>query len=282
MEHSHLPNKISRSQCVATGLGLALALAGCGDRQPEGQTAAVVNGEPITETAVNMEVAASNNQMTPQQALNALIDRALIVEQAKRQKLDQRPQYTLEVRRMSDLLLSRQYAEKMAQSSGNALTDLDVNSYLTSHPEIGSKRRRVTLKQAIFAEPTNPRLRADLEAAKSYAALIAVLQAHQVKFEEGSTTIDSAFAAEPFLKAMASTEPGEPFIIMADGRALANAVDHEVPVEMSQEQELALARGRMQQASLSKTLEQLMKSWKKQAKIKYGAKYKPVTSAVTK
>jgi EpsD family peptidyl-prolyl cis-trans isomerase len=254
---------------------MALALAGCEDRQPEGQTAAVVNGEPITETAVDMEVAASQNRITREQALKGLIDRALIVDQAKKQKLDQRPQFTLELRRMSDLLLSKQFVEGMTRASGDSITALNVNSYLAQHPEIGSNRRRITLKQAVFSEPATPKLRADLEATKSYAALIEVLQAHQVKFEEGSTTVDSALASEPLLKAIASAEPGEPFIIVADGRALANVVDKEVPLGMSNEQELELARARMQQESMAKKLEQLMQTWRKGADIKYSEKYTP-------
>lgn len=275
MRHRYPSSKVSRLQCVATGVGLALALAGCGDRRPEGQTAAVVNGQPITETAVDMEIAASNNQVTREQALDALVSRALIIEEAKKQKLDQRPQYTLEVKRMSDLLLSRQYAGKLAQSSGGSITELDVNSYLADHPEIATNRRQVTLKQAIFSEPVTPKLRADLEAAKSYSEIVGVLQAHQVKFEEGSTTIDTAVAGESFLKAMASAKPGEPFIIMGRGQALASAVDKEVPVQTSHEQAVALARGRMQKSYVSKTLEQLMKSWKKDAEIEYSTRYKP-------
>ncbi|MEW9854475.1 hypothetical protein [Novosphingobium sp. M1R2S20] len=275
MIQPHPLGKLSRSQPVTAIIALALTLSGCGDRQPEGQTAAVVNGEPITETAVDMEIASSQNQLSRDRALQNLVERSLIIEEAKKQKLDQRPQYTLEVERLADMLLARQYAERLSQSSSSSLTTLDVNSFIDEHPEIGSNRRRITLKQVVFPEPTTPQLRADLEAAKSYTALIEALQAHRVKFEEGSTTVDSALASEPFLKAIASAEPGEPFLIISNGRALANAVDKEERIEMSHEQELALARARMQQSALTEKLQQLMTSWKKDANIEYSARYKP-------
>ncbi len=269
MKHCLLPNKISRFRYVASGVVLALALTGCGDHQPGGQTAATVNGEPITETAINMEIAASQGRMTRQQAIATLVERALIVEQAKKQKLDQRPQFTLELARASSILLSKQYAEGLSQSSGSSLSSMDISDYLANHPELGSGRRQIFLKQIIFSSPTNPALRVDLEAAKTYTAFIEVLQAHGIKYEEGNTTVDTALAPEQFLKSIASVQPGEPFVIMSNGQALANVVDKEVPVRTSSEEELVIARAKMQQVSYEKKFRELIETWKKGADIKY-------------
>ncbi|WP_221420139.1 hypothetical protein [Novosphingobium chloroacetimidivorans] len=228
-----------------------------------------MNGQPITETALKVEVAASGDQMTREQALNALIERALIVEQAKKQKLDQRPQYTLEVARISDVLLAKQYAQFLAQSSGNSITSADLRDYLAAHPEIGSGRRRITLKQVIFPEPKNPDLRAGLAATRSYPELIQVLQAHEVRFEEGTTAIDTANAPAPIMKAMAAAQPGEPFVIIGRGQALASVVEREVPVSTSSEQELALAREKMVQSAVQTKFGQILQALKKDADIKY-------------
>lgn len=263
---------------MAGGVVIAMMLAGCGDRQPEGQTAAVVNGQPITETAVRMEIAASQNKMTREQALNALIERSLIVEQAKKQKLDQRPQFTLERARMSDVLLVKQYAQMLSESSGGSVSAMDVQAYLAEHPEIGRDRRQITLKQVIFPEPKGAGLRAGIAAAKSHSELIQVLQAHQVKFEEGSTTLDTALAPAPIMKAMNAAQPGEPFVVIGNGQALASAVDKEVPIPTSSEQQLALARARMMQSSLEGKLGKMMESLKKTAEIKYSQAPKKVAS----
>lgn len=271
MKQYHLLSQAFRFRSMAAGVALAMTLASCGDRQPEGQTAAVVNGQPITETAVRMEIAASQNQMTREQALNALVERSLVVEQAKKQKLDQRPQFTLEVARMSDVLLAQQYAQMLSQSSGSSVSSMDVQAYLADHPEIGSNRRQITLKQVIFSEPKDPGLRAGIAAAKTYPELIQVLQARRVKFEEGSTTIDTALAPEPIMKAMKAAQPGEPFVIIGKGQALASAVDKEVPIPTSSGQELELARAHMMQSSLASKIAQMMQSWKKNADIKYSS-----------
>jgi peptidyl-prolyl cis-trans isomerase C len=255
-----------------------MSVAGCGDRQPEGQTAAVVNGQPITETALRMEIAASENQVTREQALNALIERSLIIEQAKKQKLDQRPQFTLEKARMSDVLLVRQYAQMLSQSSGSSVSSMDVEAYLAEHPEIGSGRRQITLKQVIFPEPKDSNLKSGIAAAKSYPELIQVLQARQVKFEEGSTTIDTAVAPAPIMKAMRAAQPGEPFVVIGKGQALASAVEKEVAIPTSSEQQLALARARMMQSSVESKLGQMMQAWKKGADIKYSQAPKKAAS----
>jgi len=131
----------------------------------------------------------------------------------------------------------------------------------------------------IFPEPKDPGLRAGIAAAKTYPELIQVLQARRVKFEEGSTTIDTALAPEPIMKAMKTAQPGEPFVIIGKGQALASAVDKEVPIPTSSAQELELARAHMMQSSLASKLGQMMQSWKKNADIEYSKTNKVAAGA---
>ncbi len=255
-------------------LALSLSLSACGERKPEGQTAAVVNGQPITETEVDVEMASSQDKtITRERALSTLIDRALLLEEAREQKLDQRPQYTLQLKRMGDILLAQSYVETLSGGSGNAVSDVEVNSFLAAHPEIGPNRRQITLKQVIYKD--QPQLRGDLEAAKTYDDFVAVLRANDVEYEEGSTSFDTAIASEGMLKALSSAEPGEPFVLVSDGQALASALDKEVPVTTTLEEQIQIARGRMKQQSVGSLLDRLMQSRKKEAKIEYAPKYKP-------
>lgn len=255
-------------------MALSLSLSACGDRKPEGQTAAVVNGQPITETEVELEIASSQDKsITRERALAALVDRALLLQEAKEQKLDQRPQYTLQLKRMGDILLAQSYVEGMSGGSGNSVSDVEVNSYLTAHPEIGPRRRQITLKQAVFKD--QPQLRRELEAAKTYDAFIAVLRANDVEYEEGSTSFDSAIASGTILKALDSVQPGEPFVLVSKGQAMASALDKEEPIATSLEEQMEIARGRIKQQSVGSLLDRMMQSRKKEAKIEYAPKYKP-------
>src|SRR4051794_20899250 len=97
-----------RQRLIVTAL-VALAVTSC-QKKASGQTVAVVNGEEITASELNSELANQKGTVTDTtQARNAvlqnLINRKLLVQQAKSDGIDKSPEYVTQLRRTTDDLL---------------------------------------------------------------------------------------------------------------------------------------------------------------------------------
>ena len=108
--------------------GAALILAGC-DKEPEGQVAAVVNGDEITLQEINAEIASANvpagtdAKQLQRQALNRIVERRLLAQSAREDGLDKTPEYLIRSRQVDDALLVQllgQRAEKNLSGSRSA------------------------------------------------------------------------------------------------------------------------------------------------------------------
>src|SRR3954462_7578982 len=92
---------------IILALVIALAVSGC-QKKAEGQTVAVVNGEEITAGELNDALTADNtlNSANAKDAraaeLQKLIDRKLVVQQARSDGLDKSPEYISKQRQLTD------------------------------------------------------------------------------------------------------------------------------------------------------------------------------------
>lgn len=89
---------------------LAVLLAGCREKAPEGQVVAVVNGEEVTRRELATEPGAANGD-APQSELAAMlsgvVDRKLAAAEAKRLELDKTPRFVAQAERLQEVMLSR-------------------------------------------------------------------------------------------------------------------------------------------------------------------------------
>src|SRR5215212_3207415 len=106
------------SQRIVLAIILAFVVSSC-EKKPQGQSVAVVNNEEITAADLNAEL--SNAHVPPSkaskdaraQALQRLIDRRLLAQQAKSDGLDKSPEFLNQQRRTTEdllinMLMSRQ------------------------------------------------------------------------------------------------------------------------------------------------------------------------------
>ena len=104
---------------IAILLSTALIVAGC-DRKAEGQSVAIVNGEEITSSELNGEIALANLPATldkkaaTSRILQAMVDRRLLAQQARTDGLDKSPEFISRQRRATeDLLLNMLASRKL-------------------------------------------------------------------------------------------------------------------------------------------------------------------------
>ena len=256
---------------------LTIFLAACNEHKAEGQTVAVVDGVPITETELQLELASvpeGNREAMRAQVLNALIERKLLVAQAQEQGLDQKPEYTLQVARLGEILLTQQLIQGLVSATQEP-TDVRINSYLAEHPNIGENRRIIKLTQAIFTDNGTDTLRRQLEATKSMDELKAVLDANDIGYIPNELEIDSATAPQELLNAIAQVDPGEPFIFTENGQAFASVVLSETAKPISQDERLQIAQQRMRSEQSVTNIRQNLDALKSAASIEYSDEFQP-------
>jgi len=259
------------------GLGLAvavLALAAC-DKKPGGQVVAVVNGEEISQQELNAELngaqvpQGAQRQQVMNQLLARVIDRKLLVQQAKKEGLDKTPAYLDQVRRGEENLLVNLLAGKQAKAI--AVPDAGaVNSFVSGNPSLFSGRKRYALDQVAFAIPADKTVLQKLAPVHTLDGVVQVLQANNIQFQRGSTTLDTGTIPPELAQRIAGLPAGEPFVVPANGQLVASVVRSSTDAPTPQAQVTPAATEFLRQQSLRTAMGKQLDGVRKEAKIEYG------------
>src|SRR5437868_232415 len=109
-------------QRIVLAIVLAFLASSC-EKKPQGQSVAVVNNEEITAADLNAEL--NNANVSPAdaskdvraQALQRLIDRRLLAQQAKSDGVDKSPEFLNQQRRMTEDLLINMRISRQANTA---------------------------------------------------------------------------------------------------------------------------------------------------------------------
>src|SRR5437868_15423272 len=110
------------SQRIVLAIVLACIVSSC-EKKHQGQTVAVVNNDEITASDLNAELgnanvpAADATKDVRAQALQRLIDRRLLAQQAKADDLDKSPEFLNQQRRMNEELLINMLVSRQANTA---------------------------------------------------------------------------------------------------------------------------------------------------------------------
>jgi len=258
---------------------LSMMLAGC-QKKAEGQVVAVVNGEEITANELNSEIASRNipanvdKKVVRADVLQQMVDRRLLAQAAKDQGLDRDPTYISRERVLKENLLVEMYAKKALDTV--AVPDAaKVDQFIASHPSLFADRVKFRLDQVIFNPPADMAKLKELNGVHSIDGIVEWLKKNDIKFQRGPNALDSASLPPELVGKIKALPPGEPFIIPANGKIVANAVTAQEPVSLTIEQERPLATQAMRQEELGKIGQQRLKDAKDKAKIEYQPGYEP-------
>src|SRR3954471_17828913 len=168
-EHLFFQRGLSMGQRIVLAVFLAFLVSAC-DKKPEGQTVAVVNNEEITAADLNTELNNANSsggattKDARSQALERLIDRRLLAQQAKSDGLDKSPEFLNQQRRATEdllinMLLSRQANTQQLPSAA------EIAKFEAAHPNMFAKREIWTLAQINYPLPKDAAVTAKIGAA---------------------------------------------------------------------------------------------------------------------
>lgn len=264
-------------QRIYLPLLVALAVTSC-QKKASGQTVAVVNNEEITSAELNAELASDPNGAVgdPKQvknlALQRLIDRKLLVEQAKTDGLDKSPEYLNQIRRATDELLINLLVSKKMNANQLPTAD-EISRFEASHPEIFASREVWTLSQLVYPLPKDQAIIAKLSAAKSLDEIAQVLTASGIQFQRGTRKLDTAVFPHNIYEQIAKLKPGEPFIAPGPDKAVANVIAAREPAATPPDQARPIALNAMKREQMGQMVQDRVKNLRTAAKIQYQPGY---------
>jgi peptidyl-prolyl cis-trans isomerase C len=271
---------VNRKTKIMAGTAAILLLVGGCQKKVGGQVVAVVNGEEITQQELNAELqgatipASADKNQVMAQVLQRIVDRKLLVQEAKAQGLDQSPAYLEQVRRSQDALIVNLLAGKLSKNislpDGGAVT-----RFISTNPTMFSERKRYALDQIIFPQPADATVIKELEPAHSLDAIAAILSARGIQFSRGKGQLDSATVPPAMASRIASLPAGEPFLVPDNGRLVASVITATEAVPTPDEQAKPAALNLLRQQSLSDAMRRQLEKARAAAKIEYKSGFSP-------
>ena len=267
------------SQRIVVAMLLAVLVSGC-QKKAEGQTVAVVNDDEITSSELNAELTGQNEsasgttQQARTQALDRLIDRRLLVQQAKADGLDKSPEFLNKQRRATEDLLINMFVSRKVNTS-QVPSPSEISRYEASRPEIFTNRETWTLNQIVFPIPKDKALAQKVSDAQSLDQIAQILTAAGVQFTRGTRKVDTAVFPHAIYTQIAALKPGEPFIAPGPGKAVASVIAAREPNPLTPEQARQVALNAMKRDQISNFVQDRVKSLKATAKIQYQSGFGP-------
>lgn len=265
---------------LLTGASALLLLAGGCEKKVGGQVVAVVNGEEITQQQVNAELQGANippnadKKAIMAQVVQQIVDRKLLVQKAKSEGLDKSPSYLDQLRRGEDALIINMLTTKAAK--GVSLPDASaVDKFIAANPSLFSARKRYTLDQISFPQPSDSTVLRQLEPAHSLDAVAATLSAAGVQFTRGKGELDTAMLPPPVAAKIAALPAGEPFVAPDKGRIVASVITSTTPTPTPDAQARPAALELLRRQALGDAMQKQLQAARAAAKITYQPGFSP-------
>jgi len=267
---------------IAAVVVCGILLSGC-QRKAEGQTVAVVNGAEITLPELNFALSqakvpdSADKTAVRSQLLQQLVDRKLLVEQARSEGIDKTPEFLNRQRQAEDQLLITMLAGRRLNTT-QLPSDREVEAYIASHPGVFANRETWDLDQIQYLTPKDAGIVAEIQKTKTIDQIIAVLQSHKIEFKRQKNRLDTAVVPPELYSRLSALPQGEPFVVPVGDRSVASAVIGKEPNPLTGDQAKPAAVAMMRKQQTATSLQGLLKSLRNSAKIEYQPGYAPKKS----
>ena len=274
---SKVLHRLARSRFLGGAVALAFLSASCNKTEPKGQVVAIVNGKEITVGELNEEASArgmsiGNDPSARGRVMRDLVDRKLLAEQARNDKIDQTPEYLLKARRLNELLLVQ---ELVADRRGPADPgDAEVRAFIRTHPHALAQRVSISAAQIIVPRKLSAKLQADLSTASTLQEAQQLLTAARISGARSQQVWDSANLPEATTERLLPSM-GELVLLPAGPGMAIVQVFSVTPQPVPPEQRLSTARQLMTQQRTITALNQLLDSVRSKARVKYQKGFEP-------
>jgi peptidyl-prolyl cis-trans isomerase C len=181
---------------LVLALAAGLALGGCGKKAgPEAGDVLIakVNGEPLTLADVQVVQPGVTSGTVNPVVLGQLLDRKLMAQAAKKEKLDEVPAVRREWDNALEIARANSRGRKIAESIP-APTDPEFDAFIAAHPESFANRKFLVIEQIEFASPPKAISVAPSATIKSLDQVQATLDAARLPYQRTIVVVDTANA----------------------------------------------------------------------------------------
>lgn len=277
----------SRMVVLAVAVSASLMVSSCdrvkklvaGDK-PTGQVVATVDGEEITSLELRAELGGFGSRdpavmkAAQQQALQRIILRRLLAQEARREKLDKGADYTLQVDRYRETLLAQLYQRKLASKIAPP-TKQQAQDYVSANPTRFAERKVLVVDQVIAAP--NKIAPDRLRPLKTLGEVKTLLDEEGVPYQQNAAVFDTLTADPRLLSGILALPDGEIFVIPQGGRLLFNQITGSRSVPLTGDVAVNYAQNVLRQQRAGETVGKQIEGMRKAAenKITYNPAFKP-------
>lgn len=270
---------MKKSYTAVVSLALAGVALGACSKQATGQVVAVVNDEEVTLSELNSELkslgsAAGNKDQIRRAALQNVIDRKLLAQQARERGIDKTPDFILQERRNEEQLLVSLLGRELTKNVTVPAAS-DVEQYLTNNPQSGAGRIVYRLDQITFDQPADASALRGFEADKSLDDVARRLTRLKIQFTRQAAGLDTAIAPPALAQQFAKLPAGEPLMVNANGRMIVSVVTGKQSTPLAPDAARALATQAIQRQAVDEIAKRQVAAARASAKIQYQPAFDP-------
>lgn len=203
---------LGRKLSMLAMAGLSLCLASCGKQDLPGVAVAQVNDRVITDYQLDRELQlAAHEQGSPTRsgALQTLIDRQLLQDEALRNSLDRDPHVLSAIENAKAQILAQAYLHSR-RAYISAPSREELQAYFNRHPEKFSKRKLFHLKEIVLpSSELSGELKSVMDQARSLEDVAAWLDGRRIVYTLARQTRSSADMPEALLARMQDLQAGQ-------------------------------------------------------------------------
>lgn len=257
-----------------------LALAACDSGEaPTGQVAATIDGAEVTVSQINNELRASgvqadqSNPALANQALEAVINRSILAQEARDRGLHQTPAGSLALQRAEEVALV-DLLRRDIQAGSPAPSDDEARQFVSDNPAMFGERF-VSVVEQVVAPSLPEGMLANLEATETLDEVRALLNERGVKFQTTMGSVDSLTVAPAVAKQIINLDVGEVYILPQGEGARINAVVSRESYPIRGDEALELGRRMVTQQRSTGQVESVFRSVlaDKKANVRYSEQY---------
>jgi peptidyl-prolyl cis-trans isomerase C len=260
---------------------LFVALSACGEKKSASSTSqvvAIVDGQEITIHQVNNELAKTGGSQVTKQLLDGLVARQLLVNAAKKDKLDADPAVLADMERARNLVLAQSYVASKLKSPARPL-DQEVEDLYRENPDWFAQRKQYEFGQLVIARSNlTPELNTLMDQpGKRMDEVVAWLDSHRIQYARQQVVKTSADLPPQMNASLKTMERGALFVVLEGQTAILTSLQDVKNAPLS----LAVATPQIIQYLVTQkqnqASEQLVERLKGEAKIEYSEQAKSFT-----
>jgi hypothetical protein len=200
-----------------------------------------------------------------------VIDRALLAQQAHRDKLDQMPAVMEERQRLDRDFLARLALPQVP--GGAAITDADAQAYIAANPLQFAQRAELHLDQIRFS--STDYAAQGLHDMPAMGDIAFHLTSMHVAFEHELPVVDTATLPPAYARKLIELDGREPLIASQQGATTITSLVSRSPIQRSPEEQLSAARQALRQMRAAGQIDAHIAQLRRAAKIEYQPGYAP-------